>query len=239
VATAVEGATAVVNAVSLYAERGPLSFAAVHEDGAERVAQAAARAGATWLVHVSGIGAEPDAPSRYARSRARGEERVRRVFPDATIVRPSVMIGPDDALVAPLARLARLMPAIPMFGGGTTRLQPVLVDDVATAIAAIVVSPDARGATYELGGPAVYTFAEIARLVLARRRVWRPLVPVPFAVGEPAAAVLGLLPNPPVTVDAIRLLRRDNVVRADARGFADLAIVPTAFEEAVARALAS
>jgi len=153
VAAAVAGADAVVNAVSAYVETGGVTFAAVHEQGAETVAREAASAGVARLVLVSGIGADPKSGSAYIRARGRGELVVQQAFPGATIVRPGAMFGPGDALFGTLADLARQFPVLPLIGGGHTRLQPVYVEDVAEAVARILADHGTAGRTYELGGP--------------------------------------------------------------------------------------
>jgi NADH dehydrogenase len=232
VAVAVAGVEAVVNAVSAYVEKGGVTFAAVHEQGAETIAREAAAAGAARLVLVSGIGADPGSRSRYIRARGRGEEVVRQAFPGATIVRPDAMFGPGDALFGTLADLTRLLPALPLIGGGT-RLQPVYVEDVAQAIARLLVDPRAIGQTYELDGPRVYTLRElvgIALRLIGRRRL---LVPTPFAVAEILARLLELLPSPPLTTSQVDLLRTDNVASGASPGFRELGIQPKAVEEIV------
>jgi NADH dehydrogenase len=230
VAAAVHGAEDVVNAVSLYVERGRATFAAVHETGAETVARAAAAAGVARLVQISGIGADPRSLSRYARSRARGEQRVRAAFPGATILRPSVVFGPEDAFFNTFAAMAQLSPALPLFGGGRMRLQPVYVGDVAEAARRALHDPAAPGKVYELGGPRIYTFRALLELLLAEIRRRRLLVPVPFFAAEIMATFLGLLPSPPLTRDQVKLLKSDNVVTSGMAGFADLGIAPTAAE---------
>lgn len=230
VAAAVHGAEDVVNVTSLYVERGRATFAAVHEKGAETVARAAARAGVARLVQFSGIGADPHSPSRYARSRARGERLVRAAFPSATILRPSVVFGPDDKFFNTFAAIAQLSPALPLFGGGKTRLQPVYVGDVAEAARRATHDVAAPGQTYELGGPRVYAFRELLALLLDEIGRRRLLVPVPFAIAEIQAAFLSLLPSPPLTRDQVRLLKADNVVGPGALGLQDLGIAPTAVE---------
>ena len=161
VAAAIAGADAVVNTVSAYVEKGGVTFEAVHVQGAETVAREAVAAGVARLVLVSGIGADPDSRSPYIRARGRGEQVVRQEFPGATIVRPGAMFGPGDALFGTLADLARLLPVLPLIGGGHTRLQPVFVEDVAEAIASILTDPGTVGRTYELAGPGVYTLREL------------------------------------------------------------------------------
>ena len=239
VAGAVAGADAVVNAVSAYVETRGVTFEAVHEQGAKKLAREAARAGVARFVLVSGIGADPESGSPYIRSRGRGERVVREAFPSAIIVRPSAMFGPGDALFGTLAHLARLLPVLPLVGGGHTRLQPVFVEDVAEAIARILADHSTAGLTYELAGPQVYTMRElviIALRIMGRRRA---LVSVPFAVAELQARVFGLLPNPPLTMGQVDLLKTDNMASGDLPGFRQLDIQPRTVEEVVPTYLGS
>jgi uncharacterized protein YbjT (DUF2867 family) len=230
VEAAVRGATAVVNLVGVLYERGAQNFAAVHARGAQSIAAAAANAGVENLVHISAIGADVHGESDYARSKGVGEAAVKTVFPNAAILRPSIVFGPEDDFFNRFAAMARLSPALPLIGGGQTKFQPVYVGDVAAAIATCLDSARHRGQCYELGGPRVYTFAELLKLMLHEIRRHRPLVPLPFAVAEIMARPLELLPVPPLTRDQVRLLRRDNVVAEGARTLADLGITPTAVE---------
>lgn len=230
VARAVAGARGVVNAVGCYVERGGETFEAVHVEGAGTVAAEAARAGAERLVHVSGIGVDRASDSAYVRARARGEEAVTAAFGTATILRPSVLFAPEDRFVNTLLRLARTLPAVPLFGDGATRLQPVFVDDVAAAVARALDDPSAPGKTYELGGPTRYSYRELVQLVLAQGRYRRPLLPVPFPLWELQARLAGLLPHPPLTRDQVVLMRRDNLASPDLPGLAELGVTPTALE---------
>jgi uncharacterized protein YbjT (DUF2867 family) len=229
VAPALAGADAVVNTVGHYVERGGVSFEAIHGQGARQVAQAATAAGVHRLVHISGIGADPASDSPYVRARATGERLVREAFPAATILRPSVMFGPGDFL-SRLASLARVMPAIPLFGSGEVRLQPVYVDDVAAAVVKALATPEAAGKLYELGGPRVYTYKALVQLVLdltGRRRV---LLPVPYFVWMMLAALLAPLPQRPISRDQVKLMQKANVVSPDALSFADLSVAATSLE---------
>ncbi|MFQ5973176.1 MAG: complex I NDUFA9 subunit family protein [Alphaproteobacteria bacterium] len=230
VARAVEGAAAVVNAVAAYVEKRGVTFAGVHEQGARNVARRAAEGGVERLVHISGIGAAPTSRSSYARARGRGERLAAQAFPGATILRPSVLFGAGDAFFTRLAALTTVLPALPLFGGGGTRLQPVHVGDVAEAVSRVLGDSMTRGRTYELGGPGVHTYAELVRLLLRVTHRRRLLVPLPFVVAEMQALCFGLLPNPPLTLDEVKLLREDNVVGPDALGFEDLGIAPVALE---------
>jgi NADH dehydrogenase len=233
VAAAVAGADAVVNAVSAYVEKGDVTFESVHERGAATVAREAAAAGVARLVLVSGIGADSGSASPYIRARGRGEQVVQREFPGATIVRPGAMFGPGDALFGTLGDIARLVPAVPLIGGGRTRLQPVYVEDVAGAIVRVLADRGTAGRTYELAGPGVYTLRELVAFV--QRLVGRPqwVVPVPFAVAEVLARLFELLPSPPLTPGQVDLLKADNVASGVLPGFRELGLQPKAVEEIV------
>lgn len=222
---AFEGASAVVNAVSLYVEKGGLSFQVVHVLGAECVARCAREAGAGSLVHVSGLGSDPASASAYVRARAHGELAVRKAFGDAVMLRPSVMFGPDDAFLAGVERATRL-PLVPLFGSGATRLQPVFVRDVAAAVATVLAVPALRSPEIELGGAEVLTYREIVAAVAAHLGRRRLLVPVPFGLWKAMTSLLGVLPTPPLTRDQVILMERDNVVTGRTRTFADLGLAP-------------
>jgi NADH dehydrogenase len=230
VAAAVAGADAVVNLVGILYERRPQSFAAIHVEGAGRVARAAHAAGARRYVHMSALGADPASPAAYGRSKAAGEAAARAAFPEAAIVRPSIVFGPEDDFFNRFAGLARYLPALPLIGGGKTRFQPVYVGDVADALARLAEDPATAGKTYELGGPSIYSFRELLEYLLREIGRRRLLLPLPFALAQLQAAFLELLPTPPLTRDQVRLLERDNVVSPNAPTLVDLGIQPTALE---------
>ena len=232
VAQAVMGAQAVVNLTGILFEKGQ-SFEDVQAEGAAHIAQAAATAGVAGLVHVSAIGADAESDAGYAVTKAQGEAAVREAFADAVILRPSVIFGPEDGFFNKFAELARFFPALPLIGGGKTRFQPVFVGDVAQAVVATLSSPAARGRTYELGGPTVYSFKELLQLILRETGRKRILAPLPFGLASLKAAFLQLLPNPILTMDQVRLLRHDNVVAATAAGLADLDITATSVEAVI------
>jgi uncharacterized protein YbjT (DUF2867 family) len=233
VAATIAGADAVVDTVSAYVEKGGVTFEAVHVKGAETVAREAVAAGVARLVLVSGIGADPDSGSPYIRARGRGELMVRQAFSEATIVRPGAMFGPGDALFGTLAELARWLPALPLIGGGATRLQPVFVEDVAEAIAKILTDPGTVGQTYELAGPGVYTLRKLVSMTLRFMGKRRLLVSIPFAVAEIQARLFELLPNPPLTTGQVDLLKADNIASGALPGLQDLKIQPKTVEEVV------
>lgn len=233
VAAATAGADAVVNAVSAYVEKAGVTFESVHVQGAETVAREAIRLGVARLVLISGLGADPQSRSSYIRTRGRGELAVLQAFPNATIVRPSAMFGPGDALFSTLADLTRLLPALPLIGGGRTRLQPVYVEDVSEAVARILADPETVGRTYELAGPRVYMLRDLVRFtmrVVGKRRL---LIPVPFAVAEIQARLFEFLPRPPLTTGQVDLLKADSVASGAVPGFPELNIRPRAIEDVV------
>ncbi|MGG5822879.1 complex I NDUFA9 subunit family protein [Falsiroseomonas sp. HW251] len=231
VARAVEGAEVAVNLVGILYERRLGDFDRIQGEAPGAVARAAKAAGARAFVHLSAIGADPSSPSLYARSKAAGEAGVREAFPEATILRPSVVFGPEDDFFNRFAAMARL-PFMPVVSGGT-RFQPVYVGDVADAVAAAIADPSARGKTFELGGPRAMTMREVLRFILDTTRRRRPMIDMPPGLMRFQAGLLQRLPKPPVTLDQLLLLDRDNVVAEGAPGFAAFGITPKAVEAVV------
>jgi NADH dehydrogenase len=229
---AADGADAVVNLVGILFPSGKQTFKAVQDEGARHVAEAARAGGAKALVHVSAIGASADSPSVYARSKAEGEAAVRDVFPEAIVLRPSVVFGPGDDFFNRFAALARIAPALPLIGGGKTSFEPVFAGDVAKAVLAGLGGKAKAGAPYELGGPEVLTLKEVMERVLTYTLRKRLLVPEPFWLAKLQAAFLQWLPKPPLTIDQVRLLETDNVVseaaKRDGRTLEGLGIEPVA-----------
>jgi len=238
VANAVAGADAVVNLTGVLFGHGEQGFESIHVEAARRIARAAHAAGVESLVQLSAIGAGREAASSYARSKADGERAVAEEFPQATVLRPSVVFGPEDRFFNKFGSLARFTPALPLIGGGHTRMQPVYVADVAAAVVRALALPEARGAVYELGGPKIYSFKALLQFILAETGRKRLLLPLPFALAAVKAFFLQipslLLPIPPIlTVDQVRLLKTDNVVQEGARTLGDLGIAPSAVEAVV------
>ena len=231
VEAAARAANIVINLVGILFERGRQRFETVQAFGAEAVALAAAAFGAR-LVHVSAIGADENSPALYARSKAMGEKLVLAAMPDAVILRPSVVFGPEDDFFNKFAATARIAPALPLIGGGKTQFQPVFAGDVAAAVLAAVEGRALAGQIYELGGPDVRTFKELMEFLLATIERRRLLVPIPFALARFQALFLQFLPKPLLTPDQVELLRSDNVVSAGAeregRTLGGLGIDPTA-----------
>lgn len=225
VARAIEGADAAVNCVSLYAESATAKFHDVHVAGAATLAREAAARGQR-LLHLSGLGADPGSPSPYIRARGLGEQAVRAAHPQATILRPCVMFGPDDSFLNALDRIAALTPVIPLFGDGGTRLQPVHADDVAAAAVRAIGMPEAAGRVFELGGPQILTYREIVARVLAWKKRRRLLLPLPFAAWDLLAWCGRWLPVAPVSEGQVALMKRDCIAAAEVPGFGELGVTP-------------
>ena len=226
IAQALRGAEAAVNAVSLYVEKGDLSFHAVHVDGARQLARAANEAGVSRLVHVSGIGSDARSENGYIRARGEGEAAVREAFPAAVLARPAVMFGPEDAFLGGIADLVRRLPVFPLFGRGETRLQPAHVADVAEAIARLF-NLDHPAPCYELAGPDVFTYRELVEVVARASGKRARAIPVSFAIWKPLAMGFERLPNAPLTRNQVALMQHDNVANPDLPGLAELGVVPT------------
>lgn len=229
VARAVDGALYVVNLVGILAEQRAGDFRRIQAEGPGHIAEAAAAAGVSRLVHVAAIGADPASPSQYASSKGQGERAVMAAFPEATILRPSLVFGPEDAFFNRFAGMARLLPFMPVISGGT-RFQPVYVGDVADAVIAGLTRPDTAGKVFELGGPQVFTFRELMAWIVAQIRRHRPLVEIPMGMARMQASLAERLPGKPFTRDQLLLLQRDTVVSPNAQGLAELGIAPTAVE---------
>jgi uncharacterized protein YbjT (DUF2867 family) len=238
---ALEGADAVVNLVAVLNEHGTQRFNTLHVEGAREIAEAAARRG-IHVVHFSALGAAPTG-ARYARSKYAGERAVLEAAPSATILRPSIVFGPGDHFFSRFGEMARnpwlhgMLGTIPLLGGGKTKFQPVFVGDVADAVCAALEREDARGRVYELGGPGIYAFKELMQFVTRETQRKTPLLPLPFVAAYPIGLmvgwILGPFGNPPLTGDQVVLLRRDNVVSADAGTIQDLGVAQLESVEAI------
>jgi len=201
-----------INLVGILTESGAQTFDAVQTKGAETIARAASAVGAR-MVHVSAIGADENSPSHYARAKAAGEKAVLAAAPSATILRPSLMFGPEDQFTNRFAALARISPFLPLIGGGVTRMQPAYVADVATAVADAVDGKTKPGGLYELGGPEVLTMREIMEVILRITERKRMLISLPFGLARLQAMFLQFAPGPlKLTPDQVALLQSDNVV---------------------------
>ncbi len=224
-AAALRDSEVAVNLVGILAESGRQNFEAVHVFGARAAARAAKAAGVKRFVHVSAIGADPESQAVYGRTKGRAEAAVREIYPDAVILRPSILFGPEDDFFNRFAALARMAPALPLIGGGGTKFQPAYVGDVAEAVAMAAAGATKPGATYELGGPEVRSFKEILSYICAVTGRNRPLVPLPFNLARYPAAMtetidsltLGLFPKAlMITRDQLKMLESDNVVSPEA-----------------------
>jgi NADH dehydrogenase len=224
------GNDALVNCVGILRERGAQTFELVHHTGPARLARFAREAGIDCFVHISAIGADSRSASAYARTKAAGEQAVRDAFPTVTILRPSVVFGPEDQFFNRFATMATISPVLPLIGGGETRFQPVYVGDVADAVVACLEDSATAGRIYELGGPKIYTFRELIELLLDEIGRKRWLVDLPFGLAALQARLMSILPNPPLTPDQVELLKSDNIVSSGAMNLTSLGISPTAAE---------
>jgi NADH dehydrogenase len=229
VARAIDGATLAVNLVGILAERRRGEFQRVHAEAAGTIATAAGAAGVRRLVHLSAIGADPAAPSLYARSKGEGERAVRAAYPAATVLRPSVVFGAEDRFFNRFGTMAQLLPFMPVISGAT-KFQPVYVGDVADAVMVALTRADTAGQIFELGGPRVWSFRELLGFILKETHRNRRLIEIPMPLACLQAAVLERVPGKPLTRDQLLLLARDNVVSAGAAGLAELGITATPVE---------
>lgn len=237
VARALSGAQMAVNLVGILYETGKQTFDALQTEGAGRVAWTAKTKGIKRLVHVSAIGADEESAADYASSKGEGEQAVLDAFPDAVILRPSIVFGSGDGFFNRFAAMAKYLPALPLLGGGHTRMQPVYVDDVADAVCTALADTSTSGKIYELGGPEAYTFKELMQIVLRETQRKRLLAPVPWGIAKLQGRILGLLPAPLLTLDQVKMLQSDNVVsdtaKAENRTIEALGITPKSVEAIV------
>ena len=230
-AEAMRGSDTVINLIGILFERGKNSFQSIHVELAARIARIAREQGVKNFIHVSALGADKNSPSKYARSKAAGEAAVRTFFPEAVILRPSIVFGPEDDFFNLFASLSRFAPALPLIGGGHTKFQPVYVGDVADAVLAALDHTEAKGQSFDLGGPQIYSFKQLLELMGQTINRHPMLIPVPWPLAYLQAACLQLLPTPLLTPDQVTLLKRDNILpNPTVNGLRQLGIKPTALE---------
>ena len=232
-AKAIAPADAVVNLIGILAESSGQRFGQLQGESPGRIGAVAAAHGVKSVTHVSAIGASDTSSSHYAKSKSAGEVGLRKTFPSAVILRPSIVFGPRDGFFNRFASIAMTAPALPLPGGGKMRMQPVYVEDVGRAIMASLgfgtskLAKSPKGKVYELGGPDIFSFRQLMEMTLKHIQRRRFLVPVPFFAMACGASIAGFLPNPPITLDQVRLLKYDNIVGEGVRTFSDLGITPT------------
>jgi NADH dehydrogenase len=234
VGAAIAGTDAVVNLVGILTQTTTQTYRAIHVEGARQIALAAQRHGVMRLIHVSALGASLTSPAISDRTKAEGEQAVRAVFPQATIVRPSLTFGEDDHFFTRFAAMIRSSPVLPLIGGGTTKFQPVFVGDMTAGLLELLKRSETADKTYEFGGAQVYSFKVLLELLLMALNRRRVLIPIPFALAEMQAGLLELLPNPPLTRDQVRLLKTDKVVSGVEPTLGDLGVQPRPLEEFLA-----
>jgi NADH dehydrogenase len=234
VGRAVAGADAVFNLVGILTETTTQTYRTIHVEGARRVALAAQRHGVMRVIHISALGASPTSPAISDQTKAEGEQAIRAVFPQATVVRPSLTYGKDDHFFGRFGSIIRSSPILPLIGGGSTKFQPVFIDDMTAGLSELLKRSDTSGRTYEFGGPQVYSFKMLLELLLSALNRRCILLPIPFALAEMQAGLLELLPNPPLTRDQVRLLKTDKVVSGMEPTLGDLGVQPRPLEEFLA-----
>lgn len=232
IAGVVKGSDFVVNCVGLLAEKGKATFQKAHVDLPSHIARAcAAEKRVSRFVHISALGVEKS-QSKYAKTKLAGEKALMEHYPKATILRPSIVFGPEDGFFNMFATMACFLPALPLIGGGKTKFQPVFVGDVADAAIQAIEIPavgekNPRGKIFELGGPEILSFKELLERVFRHINRKRFLVPLPWSLAKLQAGVMSILPNPPLTPDQVVSLKTDNIVGDDARTLKELGITPT------------
>ena len=231
---AIAGADAIVNLVGILTETATQTYRAIHVEAARQVALAAQRHGVMRLIHISALGASPASSAISDRTKAEGEQTVRAAFPEATIVRPSLVFGEDDHFFSRFAAMIRRSPVLPLIGGGRTKFQPVFVGDMTAGLVELLMRPETAGKTYEFGGTQVYSFRVLLELLLTALNRQRVLIPIPFALAEMQAGLLELLPAPPLTRDQIRLLKTDKVISGLEPTLGDLGVQPRPLDEFLA-----
>ena len=231
VAAAIGNSYTVINLLGILSEKGRDTFQSVHVEMAARIARLAKDQGVSRYLHMSALGADARSTSRYAKSKAAGEEAVKTFFPETTLLRPSIVFGPEDHFFNRFAAMAKIFPMMPLIGGGKTKFQPVYVGDLAEAVVKILETSQSKSAVYELGGPEVYSFRQVLELIASVTGQKRPFVTVPWTLAKIEAALLEWLPSAPLTRDQVELLKTDNIIQPSlARTFKDLEMTPTAAE---------
>ena len=229
-AQVIQGSDVVINLVGILYEKGPQTFEALHVEGARNIAEIATQLKISTLLHMSALGANKDSTSRYASTKARGEEMVLEHFPEAILFRPSVLFGKEDSFLNRFAQMALISPFLPLIGGGKTRFQPVFVGDVAECFLKASLLKEARGKTYELGGPSIYTFKDLMIYLLETIHRKRILCPLPFSLAKALSRVTQFLPVPPLTPDQVMLLKIDNVLSPQVLTGENLGVQPKSLE---------
>lgn len=232
---AVQGCDYVINLIGILYEKNKNGFKHAHVDIPQMIAQACKNKNVQRFVHVSALACnkgDETTKSKYAKSKFEGEQAIQNTYSNVTILRPSVVFGPDDEFFNMFAKLSMFLPALPLIGGGNTKFQPVYVGDIAKAVNNILKNPinEAKGHIYELGGPDIVTFKEIYEILLQETNRKRALISIPWGIAKIQGAVMGLLPKPPLTLDQVKSLKTDNIIDGDEKTLIDLGVEATAMD---------
>jgi uncharacterized protein YbjT (DUF2867 family) len=230
-AAALKGAWGVVNLIGILYEKKLQTFEKIHKNFPRQLGRVAQDQKVQRLVHISALGVNPSSASCYSQTKAAGEKNLHQTFPKATILRPSLLIGPQDNFLNRFATLARLSPFLPVFQGGETKFQPVYVGDVAEAVLVALFNPKHQGKTYALGGPAVYSYRELMIHIAKVTHRPRPILSLPFFLGRLIGWVTEFLPKPPLTRDMIALMQQDSIIEGETPSFKELGINPRSLED--------
>ena len=222
----VDGANKVINLVGILEEKSQQKFINTHVEGASNIAEACLKHKTESFIHISALGLYDGKHSKYAKSKLAAEEKIKKIFKNTIILRPSVIFGPEDNFTNKFARMASISPFIPLINKGLTKFQPVYVKDVAKAVHVVINNNKYIGQTYSLGGPEVISFKEIIDFILLKIRKKRIYIPLSFPQIKLMAILFSIVPNAPITLDQVRLLEKDNIVLKKEKGFKELGIKP-------------
>ena len=227
----IDGSDIVINFVGILFERGNQTFEKCHSMGPKNIAEICVEYQIKQFIHFSSIGADKNSDSKYQVSKAFGEEKIREILPSATIIRPSIVFGPGDGFFTVQSKLVKSLPIVPLFSNN--KYQCVYVADIATAIIKIIEAVDSQGKIFEFGGPDIFTLKEIYQLILKSLNIKRLILPVPLSIANFAALVMKPLPNPLITFDQVKLLKKDNIITSDEHTLESLGIQPKSARDIV------
>ena len=227
----VKNVDCVINLVGILSENKSQKFYKIHSDGVKNIAKACLKYNIVNFVHVSALGISEGSEAHYAKSKNKGEELIHSIHKRAVILRPSVVFGPSDNFINRFVKMASISPLMPMVGKGLTKFQPVYVNDLISVIEILISKDIFKGQTFELGGPDIFSLKEIYDLILKSMGIKRLYFPIPFVIAKFLGAACSFFPNPPITIDQVRLLQNDNIAAQNSKGFSKFDINPVSLKE--------